>query len=111
MRFARDRLTLCGTVYRSRLVAEVPVHGVEQLHGFLVRPDGVDDECEQSEASEKEQELRQGHVGEELSPVRKGYPPHVVGEHHATVEHVDHHPLVGSPDEGLRPASLSTGKE
>lgn len=39
------------------------------------------------------------------------YPPHVVGEHHATVEHVDHHPLVGSPKEGAGPAGLQGREE
>lgn len=95
-----------GAVDWNRLVAKVPVHRFEQLHGLLVRPDGVDDNREQSEASEEEQALGESHKGIELTPMGERYPPHVVGEHHATVEHVDHHPLVGFPDPGVRPAGL-----
>lgn len=42
----------------------------------------------------------------DLCPVAETHPPQVVGEHHATVEHVDHHPLVGSPKQGAGAASL-----
>lgn len=91
-----------------RGLAKVPVYGVEQLHGLLVGPDGVDDEGEQGQAREEEDALGQGHVGVELLPVRGAHVAHVVGEHHAAVEHVDHHPLVGPPEEGLCPAGLET---
>lgn len=87
-------------------VSKVPIHRVEQLHGLLVCPDGVDEKREQSQTGKEEQELRQGHMGAELSPVGQTYPPHVVREHHATVEHVDHHPLVGSPKQAVGPAGL-----
>lgn len=76
-----------------------------------MRPDGVDDKREQSEASEEDHTLGQGHMGADLSPEGEGYPPHVVGKHHATVERVDHHPLVRSPKQGVRPASLSGRKK
>lgn len=99
-------VSLRGTVRRHGLVAKVPVHWIEQLHGLLVRPDGVDDEREQSEAAEEEHALNQSHVGAELAPVGDGDPPHVVGEHHPAVESVDHHPLVGLPKQGVCPASL-----
>lgn len=45
-------------------------------------------------------------MGAQFSPVGESYPPHVVGEHHPTVEGVDHHPLVGSPKQGACPAGL-----
>lgn len=106
-----DRNVLHGTIYRCWLVAKVPVHWIKQLHGLLVRPDRVDDKCKQSEASEEEHKLWHGHVGGELSPVSQDYPPHVIGEHHAAVERMDHHPLVGSPKESARPASLSEKKK
>lgn len=102
----RPCVSLHGAVHRHGLVAEVPVHRVEQLHGLLVRPDGVDDEREQREAAEEEHKLGQSHVGGELAPVGEGDPPHVVGEHHPAVEGVDHHPLVGLPKPGVCPASL-----
>ena len=93
-----------------RLVAEVPVDRVEELHGLLVRPDGVDDHCEQGQAGVEEDALGQSHVHVHLPPVTPANPPHVVREHHAAVEHVDHHPLVGLPEERPRPASLE-GRE
>lgn len=73
-------------------------------------PDGVDDNSEQRQAREEEQPLGQGHVGVELRPVGPGYPTHVVGEHHAAVEHVDHHPLVSFPEQGPCPASLGQAR-
>lgn len=100
------RMTPRSAVHRYRLVAKVPIHRIKQLHGLLVRPDWVDDQREQSEASEEEHKLGQGHVGAHFSPVGEGYPPHVVGEHHPTVEGVDHDPLVGSPKQGACPAGL-----
>lgn len=100
------RPTLPGTVHGDRLIAKVPVHRVEKLHGLLVRPDGVDDECEQSQASEEEHTLWQDNMSGDFSPVCAAKIPHVVGEHHATVKHVDHHPLVGFPKQGAGPASL-----
>lgn len=102
-----DGLALRGTVYGCGLVVKVPVHGVEQLHGFLVSPDRVHAEREQRQAGEEEEARGQGHARTELSPVAPGKPPHVVGEDHAAVEHVDHHPLVGLPKETLGPAGLS----
>lgn len=72
-------------------------------------PDGVDDKREQCEASEEEHTLGQGHVGADLSPVCETYPPQEVGDHHATVECVDHHPLVCPPKQGARPAGLLDG--
>lgn len=99
-------MTPPSAVHRYRLVAKVPIHRIKQLHGLLVRPDWVDDQREQSEASEEEHKLGQGHVGAHFSPVGEGYPPHVVGEHHPTVEGVDHDPLVGSPKQGACPAGL-----
>lgn len=96
-----------GTVHWYGLVAKVPVHWIEQLHGLLVRPHRVDDQREQSQAGEEEQTLGQSHVGAELAPVGEGDPPHVVGEHHPAVEGVDHHPLVGLPQAGVCPASLA----
>lgn len=104
------RPSLCGTVYWCRLVSKVPVHRIKQLHGLLVRPQGVEDKGEQSEANEEVQAQGQGHMGVEPFPVAEEYIPHVVAEHHATVERVDHHPLVGSPKQGACPASLS-GRE
>lgn len=74
-------------------------------------PDGVDEKGEQSQAGEEEQKLGQGHMGAELCPVGEGDKPHVVGEDHATVEGVDHHPLVGLPEQGACPASLLGKKE
>ena len=50
-------------------------------------------------------------MGSEVAPVGKSHPPHVICEHHATVESVDHHPLVGSPKQGASPASLSGKRE
>lgn len=41
-----------------------------------------------------------------LVPVGPRHKPDVVGEDHTAVEHVDHHPLVDSPDQGTSPASL-----
>lgn len=95
------RVSPQGAVRRHGLVAKVPVDWMEQLHGLLVRPDGVDDQREQSQAAEEEHTLGQGHVGGELAPVGEGDPPHVVGEHHAAVEGVDHRPLVGLPEQGV----------
>lgn len=55
MRFTRSlRLTVGGAVPWDRLVAKVPVHRIKKLHCLLVGPYGVDDKCEQSEASEEE---------------------------------------------------------
>lgn len=99
-------MTPRSAVHRYCLVAKVPIHRIKQLHGLLVRPDGVDDQREQSEASEEEHKLGQSHVGADFSPVGEGYPPHVVGEYHPTVEGVNHHPLVGSPKQGVCPAGL-----
>lgn len=93
------------------LVAEVPVDRVEELHGLLVCPDGVDEPCEQGQASVEEDSLGQSHVHVHLPPVAPAHPPHVVGKHHAAVEHVDHHPLVGLPEEGPRPARLDRREE
>lgn len=101
------RPTLPGTVHRDWLIAKVPVYRVEKLHSLLVCPDGVDDECEQSQASEEEHTVWQDNMGADFSPVCAAKIPHVVGKHHATVKHVDHHPLVGFPKQGVRPASLS----
>ena len=101
------RLTLCGTVLGRRLVSKVPVHGIQQLHGLLVRPQGVEDKREQSEANEEVEAQGQGHMRVEPFPVGEDYIPHVVAEHHAAVERVDHHPLVGSPEQGACPAGLS----
>lgn len=95
-----------GAVRRHCLVAKVPIDWIEQLHGLLVRPDWVDDQREQSQAGEEEHTLGQSHVGAELTPVGEDDPPHIVGEHHPAVEGVDHHPLVGLPKQGVRPASL-----
>ena len=50
------RATLHGAGYKGRLVSKVPVHRVEQLHGLFVRPDGVEDAREQSEADEEVEE-------------------------------------------------------
>lgn len=99
-------MTPHSAVHRYCLVAKVPIHRIKQLHGLLVRPDGVDDQREQSEASEEEHKLGQGHMGADFSPVGESYPPDVVGEHHPTVEGVDHDPLVGSPKQGACPAGL-----
>lgn len=69
---------------------KVPVHGVQQLHGLLVSPDGVDDHGEEGEPREEEDPREQGVAGVDGPPVAPGHPPHVVGEDHAAVEHVDH---------------------
>lgn len=50
-------LALCGSIDGCRFVSKVPIHRVEQLHGLFVRPDGVDDKCEQSQAGEEKQDL------------------------------------------------------
>lgn len=73
-----------------------------------MRPDGVDDKRKKGEPSEEDHTLGQGYVSAELCPVGEGYPPHVIGEHHAAVECMDHHPLISSPKQGARPASLSS---
>lgn len=73
-----------------------------------MRPDGVDDKRKKDESREEDHTLGQGDVSAELCPVGEGYPPHVIGEHHATVECMDHHPLISSPKQGMRPASLSS---
>lgn len=99
-------VTLSGTIQRHRFVAKVPVHWIKQLHGLLVCPDGVHDKCEQSESSEEEHKMRQSDMDAELSPMGEANPPHVVSEHHSTVECVDHHPLVSSPQKGVSPTSL-----
>lgn len=83
----------------GRLVAEVPVNRVEQLHGLLVGPDGVDEDGEECEAGEEDQALREHHMPVNGVPVAPAHPPHVVGQHHAAVKHVDHHPLVGLPED------------
>lgn len=45
-----------------RLVTEVPVYRVEELHGLLVRPHGVDDEREERQADEEDEEIQQRNV-------------------------------------------------
>lgn len=75
-----------------------------------MRPDGVDDKRQKGESSEEDRKQGPGYVSAELCPVREGHPPHVIGEHHAAVECMDHHPLVSSPKQGAHPASLSSMK-
>ena len=98
-----------GAVGRG-LVAEVPVHGVQQLHGLLVSPDGVQHHGEEGEARVEKGARDEGVDGVDGRPVAPGDPPHVVGEHHAAVEHVDHHPLVGPPEHAAGPAGLAKGR-
>lgn len=69
-------------------------------------PDRVDDQSEQSKACEEEDTLGKGHMNAKLCPVGEANPPHVVGEHHATVKGMDHHPLVSSPEQGVGPTGL-----
>jgi hypothetical protein len=38
--------------------------------------------------------------------VPETHPPHVVGEDHAAVKHVNHHPLVELPEQSGRAAGL-----
>lgn len=104
-------LVHCGAIWGCWLVAEIPVHRVEELHGLLVGPYGVDEDRDEGQASEEEQALGQGHIEVELLPLAPGYPPHVVGQHHPAVEHVDHHPLVGLPKVALGPTRLQGTEE
>lgn len=80
---------------------KVPVHRVEKLLGLFVCPIGVNDECEQGQPTEEECEVRQVEAVDEGAPVLEAHPPHVVGEDHAAVEHVDHQPLVDLPEQGV----------
>lgn len=105
------RFAPCRAVLGRRLVAEIPVDGVEELHGLLVHPHGVDDECEKRQAHEEDEELRQRDVQTQFGPVTPTHPPHVVHQHHAAVKHVDHQPLIHSPQEGTGPAGLREGEE
>lgn len=69
-------------------------------------PDGVDDKCKQSKTCEEEHPRGKGHMDVKLCPVGEANPPHVVGDHHATVEGMDHHPLVSLPEQSASPAGL-----
>lgn len=101
---------LLGPVLRGGFVAEVPVHRVQQLHGLLVCPNGVNEDGEEGEAEEEDESLRQRNVNAHFSPVAPAHPPHVVGQHHPAVEHVDHEPLVSLPEQGPSPTSLQEGQ-
>lgn len=79
---------------------------MKKLHCFLVCPNGVKNKCKQNKTSEEEYSLGQGDMGVELVPVSAAEVPHVVAQHHSTVKHVDHHPLVCSPEQGAGIASL-----
>lgn len=98
-----------GAVLRCWLVAEVPVNGVEELHGLLVQPQGVHDEREERQAHEEDEELRKRNGQIQTRPVTPTHPPHVVRQHHAAVEHVDHYPLIPSPQQSTRPTGLRGG--
>lgn len=98
-------------VLGCRLAAEVPVDGVEELHGLLVQPQGVDDEREERQADEEDEELRKRNVHKQFGPVTPTHPPHVVHQHHAAVEHVDHQPLIRSPQQSTTPTSLHAERE
>lgn len=94
------------SVLCCRFIVKVPVHRIKKLQGFLVRPNGVEEEGEQEEAYEEQQSLNQWDVGVHLLPMIPTHPPHVVGHNHTAVEHVNHHPLVSFPEESLRTARL-----
>lgn len=85
---------------------EVPVHGAEQLLGLLVGPVGVEDKCEQAQPRQEEREVGPVQAACQAVPVPEAHPPHVVGQDHAAVEHVDHQPLVQLPQQGVGPAGL-----
>lgn len=85
---------------------EVPVRGVEQLMRLLVSPIGVDDECEEGQPHHEECQVWQEEAAGQEVPVAQAHPPHVVGENHAAVEQVDHHPLVQPPEQRVRVAGL-----
>jgi len=70
-------------------------------------PNGVEEEREQEEAYEEQKSLNQRDVCVHLLPVIPTHPPHVVGQNHPAVEHVNHYPLVCFPEQSPGPAHLS----
>lgn len=74
-------------------------------------PDRVEKEGEQSKTRKEQQPLNQRDVGIHLFPVIPAHPPHIVGQNHPAMKHVDHHPLVSFPEHGLGPARLKERKE
>lgn len=85
---------------------EVPIHWIEELLRLLVGPIGINDKCQQGQPNKEQGEMRQVQAADEAFPVPEAHPPHVVGEDHAAVKHVDHQPLVELPEQCLGPAGL-----
>lgn len=96
---------VCTVIFGFRL-CKVPVDWSEELLGLLVGPVWVQEQREQSQPNEEQGEMWQVQAADQSVPVPEAHPPHVVGEDHAAVEHVDHQPLVGLPEQRLRPAGL-----
>ena len=71
-----------------------------------MHPNGVQEEREQEEAYEEQKSLNQRDVCVHLLPVIPTYQPHVVGQNHPAVEHVNHYPLVSFPEQSSGPARL-----
>lgn len=82
-------------------LCKVPIHGIEKLLGLLVCPVRVDDGCEQGQPEKEQCQVGWVQAAGEGVPVAEAHPPHVVGEDHPAVEHVDHQPLVDLPDQGV----------
>lgn len=72
------------------LLCKVPIHGMEELLGLLVCPVRVNDGREQGQPEKEQCPVGQVQAAGEGVPVTEAHPPHVVGEDHSTVKHVDH---------------------
>lgn len=83
------------------LLCKVPIHGIEELLGLLVCPVRVNDNREQGQPEKEQCPVGQMQAAGEGVPVTEAHPPHVVGEDHSAVKHVDHQPLVDFPEQGV----------